>query len=180
MSFVRYVVVSALGFLISTGLAHAEAPSDAQIAEIVVKANQVDVDAGRLAMRKTATSAVKSFAAEMVAAHTQIGNEAVALVRKLGVTPEPSVTSHSLEGGGAANIALLSKLNAAQFDRAYVGHEVAYHRQVLEAVDDVLIPSAQNPELKALLRAVRPIFIAHLEHAQHLQDSLSGTAIAPQ
>lgn len=168
----RHLVVSAFGFLIAVGLARAETPSDAQIAEIVVKANQVDVDAGRLAMGRAANSGVKAFAAEMVAAHTEIGNQALALVRKLGVTPEPSVTSHSLEGGGAANIALLSKLDAAQFDRAYVGHEVAYHRQVLEAVDDILIPSAQNPELKALLVAVRPLFVAHLEHAQHLRDSL--------
>ena len=172
MSFVRYFVMSALCFLIAADLARAESPSDAQIAEIVVKANQVDVDAGRLAMSKTQSSDVKAFASEMVTAHTQIGNQAIALVRKLGVTPEPSVTSHSLEGGGAANIALLNKLDAAHFDRAYVGHEVAYHRQVLAAVDDILIPSAENSELKALLIAVRPIFVAHLEHAQHLRDSL--------
>lgn len=173
MHFARYLILSALGFLIAAaGPARAETPSDAQIAEIVVKANQVDVDAGRLAMSRTANSEVKAFAAEMVAAHTQIGNQARALVKKIGVTPEPSVTSHSLEGGGAANIALLEKLSVAQFDRAYVGHEVAYHRQVLAAVDDILIPGAENPELKALLVAVRPIFVAHLEHAQHLRDSL--------
>lgn len=172
MSFLRCLVVSALGLMATAGLARAETPTDAQIAEIVLKANQVDVDAGRLAMSKTANPKVKAFAREMIAAHTEIGKEALALVMKLGVTPEPSVTSHSLEGGGAANIELLSKLKGVQFDRAYVGHEVAYHRQVLGAVDDILIPSAENPELKALIRSVRPLFVAHLEHAQALRESL--------
>lgn len=167
-----YLAISTLGLILAIATAHAEAPTDSQIAEIVVKANQVDVDAGRLALSKTADPEVKAFAKEMIAAHTAIDNEAVALVKKLGVTPEPSVTSHSLEGGGAANVALLSKLMGREFDRAYVGHEVAYHRQVLEAVDNILIPSAQNSELKALLVSVRPIFVAHLEHAQHLRNSL--------
>lgn len=172
MSFARSMAVAALGLMSAGGIVRAETPTDAQIAEIVVKANQVDVDAGHLAVSKTANSKVKAFAREMIAAHTEIGNEAVALVRKLGVTPEPSVTSHSLEGGGAANIALLSNLNGVQFDRAYVGHEVAYHQQVLAAVDEILIPSAENPQLKALLQSVRPLFVAHLEHAQALRESL--------
>lgn len=172
MSFARCIAVAVIGLMVAAGSARAETPTDAEIAEIVVKANQVDVDAGRLAVSKTADSKVKAFANEMIAAHTQIGNEAVALVRKLGVTPEPSVTSHSLEGGGAANIALLSKLNGVQFDRAYVGHEVAYHQQVLAAVDEILIPSAENQQLKALLQSVRPFFVAHLEHAQALRESL--------
>jgi putative membrane protein len=44
---------------------------------------------------------------------------------------------------------------------------------VLDAVDHTLIPSAQNPELKALLVKVRPAFEAHLEMAKQLQTSLS-------
>lgn len=172
MSFLRCLAISALVLMSTAGLARAETLTDAQIGEIVIKANQVDVNAGRLAMSKTADPRVKAFAREMIAAHTEIGKQALALVMKLGVASEPSVTSHSLEGGGAANIELLRKLNGVQFDRAYVGHEVAYHRQVIEAVDDILIPGAENPELKALIRSVRPLFVAHLEHAQALRESL--------
>ncbi|MGH8220270.1 MAG: DUF4142 domain-containing protein [Steroidobacteraceae bacterium] len=172
MSLLRCFAILTFGLIAAVGLARAETPTDAQIAEIVVKANQVDVNAGRLAMSKTADPKVKEFASEMIAAHTDIGNRAVALVKKLGITPEPSVTSHSLEGGGAANVALLSKLSGREFDQAYIGHEVAYHKQVLAAVDEILVPSAQNPELKALLRSVRPIFVAHLEHAQAVRESL--------
>jgi putative membrane protein len=63
-------------------------------------------------------------------------------------------------------------LKGAAFDKAYVDHEVAYHQQVIDAIDKTLIPSASNAELKALLVKVRPAFIAHLEHARHLQGTL--------
>jgi putative membrane protein len=49
---------------------------------------------------------------------------------------------------------------------------VAYHESVLDALDKTLIPSAKNEELKALLVKVRPAFVAHLDHAKHLQAEL--------
>jgi putative membrane protein len=52
--------------------------------------------------------------------------------------------------------------------------KVAYHQQVLDAVDEVLIPNAANAELKALLVKVRPAVVAHLEHAKHLQKSTNS------
>jgi putative membrane protein len=66
----------------------------------------------------------------------------------------------------------LKQLKGAAFDKAYVDHEVAYHQQVLDAVDKALIPNAKNEQLKALLVKVRPAFVAHLEHAKHLQSTL--------
>jgi putative membrane protein len=65
-------------------------------------------------------------------------------------------------------------LKGTAFDKAYVDHEVAYHAQVLEALDKTLIPGARNAELKALLVKVRPAFAAHLEHAKQIQKSLAG------
>ena len=67
------------------------------------------------------------------------------------------------------NLANLKKLKDGQFDKAYIDHEVAYHEQVLGAIDKVLIPSAQNAELKGLIEKVRPAFQAHLDHAKHVQ-----------
>ena len=67
-------------------------------------------------------------------------------------------------------------LSGAAFDRAYVDHEVAYHQAVLDAMDSTLIPNAQNAELKALLVKVRPAFVAHLEHAKHIQAALAAKA----
>jgi len=152
--------------------AFAQSPNDAQIASIVVTANQVDIDAGQLAQATATNADVKKFAQLMITDHTGVNKSAVALVKKLNVTPEDNPTSESLKKGGEENVANLKKLKGAEFDKAYIDHEVAYHQQVLDALDKTLIPSAQNAELKALLVKVRPAFVAHLAHAKKLQAEL--------
>src|SRR5665213_1992467 len=149
--------------------AKAAGPSDPQIASIVVTANTVDIDAGKVAKAKSKNPEVKKFAAQMVTDHTSVNKSAVDLVTKLKVTPEDNDTSKSLKKGGDDNLANLKTLKGKAFDKAYVDHEVAYHQAVLDAVDNTLIPSAKNAELKALLVKVRPAFVAHLEHAKRLQ-----------
>ncbi len=61
----------------------------------------------------------------------------------------------------------------------YVDHEVAYHQQVLDAIDQVLAPNAKNPELKALIASVRPVIASHLQHAKLIQSRLAGGAPHP-
>lgn len=148
-------------------------PSDPQIAAIVVTANQVDIEAGKLAKSKSSSEAVKDFAELMIKDHSAVNQSATELVQKLHVTPESSASSRSLQQGGDQNLAKLKGMSGNAFERAYIDHEVAYHQAVLDTVDKTLIPSAKNAELKALLVKVRPAFVAHLEHAKQLQASLS-------
>jgi putative membrane protein len=157
---------------LTAGAAYAQAPSDPQIAGIVVTANQIDIDAGKLAKSRSKNKEVQSFANQMITDHTAVNKQAGALAKKLGVKPAGSETQTSLKKGAQENISNLKKLKGAEFDKAYVDHEVAYHQAVLDAIDKTLIPSAQNAELKSLLVSVRPAFVAHLEHAKMLQASL--------
>ena len=161
------VLASAAAWAASSG------PTDPQIAAIVVTANQVDIDAGKLAKANGHSKDVREFAQLMITDHTGVNKSATELVTKLHVTPEPNATSESLQKGGDDNLANLRTLHGAAFDKAYVDHEVAYHQAVLDAVDKTLIPSASNAELKALLVKVRPAFVAHLEHAKKVQASLT-------
>jgi putative membrane protein len=159
----------------TTALAQSDTHSsinDAQIASIVVTANQVDIDAGKLAASRAADPEVKKFAQLMVTDHTGVNKQAVDLATRLKVTPQDNDTSRSLKQGGDKNLETLNGLKGAAFDKAYVDHEVAYHQAVIDAVDKTLIPNASNAELKALLVKVRPAFVAHLEHAKHVQASL--------
>ena len=150
----------------------ASAPTDAQIAMIVVVADTVDVDYGKLAVKKTSNQAVKEFAETMVRDHTAVNDKAIALAKKLGVTPEASDTSKTLKADGKKQLAKLKALTGAEFDKAYVDNEVSYHEAVIGLLDKTLIPSTKNAELKSLLESGRPIFAAHLEHAKKLQTSL--------
>ena len=165
-------LVIAGSLLVPVAGAYAQGINDAQIASIVVTANQVDIDAGTLATARSTNADVKAFAQLMVTDHTGVNKSAVALVTRLKVTPEDNPTSQSLKAGGESNFATLKKLKGAAFDKTYIDHEVVYHQAVIDAVDKTLIPSAKNEELKALLVKVRPAFVAHLEHARHLQSSL--------
>jgi putative membrane protein len=165
-------IVIAGSLLVSGAGAYAQGVTDPQIASIVVTANQVDIDAGKLAKSMGSSADVKKFADQMITDHTGVNKSAVELVTKLKVTPEDNPTSQSLKKGGDDNVANLKTLKGAAFDKAYVDHEIAYHQAVLDAVDKTLIPSATNAELKALLVKVRPAFVAHLEHAKHVQSSL--------
>ncbi len=176
-------IIFASALLFATGGAFAQgtagtapaspAPTDAQIAHIVVTANQVDIDAGKLASTKGKSSSVRSFGKQMVTDHAGVNKQAVALVTKLKVTPEDNPTSQSLKQGGAENVKNLKGLKGAAFDKAYIDHEIAYHEQVLDAIDKVLIPNAKNAELKDLIVKVRPAFVGHLEHAKTIQASLA-------
>lgn len=165
-------IVIAGSLLLPGAAGAAQSINDAQIASIVVTANQVDVDAGKLAASTSKNPEVKKFALLMVTDHTGVNKQAVDLVTKLKVTPQDNATSQSLKAGGEKNIATLKALKGEAFDKAYVDHEVAYHQAVLDAVDQTLLPNATNVELKALLVKVRPAFVAHLEHAKHIQAAV--------
>ena len=169
------VTVAVAGLLFAGPLVGAQGVNDAQIAAIVVTANQVDIDAGELAAKQAADAEVRKFAERMVTDHKSVNKSAVDLATKLKVTPQENDTSRALKSGGEKNIAALKKLSGAAFDRAYIDHEVAYHAQVIEALDKTLIPGAANAELKALLVKVRPAFVAHMEHAKQIQTSLKKT-----
>jgi putative membrane protein len=165
-------VIAAAALGVATA-AWAQAPNDAQIAAIVVTANQVDIDAGKLAASKGTSPDVKAFGQMMVSDHTGVNKSASDLVTKLGVKPEDNPTAQSIKSGGADNVKNLQQMSGAAFDKAYIDHEIVYHETVLDALDKTLIPNAQNAELKALLVKVRPAFVAHRDKAKQIQATLA-------
>ncbi len=165
------IIAAALMLVVPAAFAQG-APNDAQIAHIVVTANQVDIDAGKLAEKKASSKEVKAFGKQMVTDHSGVNKQATALVKKLKVKPEDNPTSQALKKGGEENVKQLKTLKGAAFDKAYVDHEVDYHQQVLDAIDKTLLPNAKNAELKGLIEKVRPAIEAHLEHAKMLQSKL--------
>jgi putative membrane protein len=159
----------------AAGAAWAQAtgkPNDAQIAHIAYTADNIDIKAGQLALQKSQNTQVRAFAQDMVRDHTAVNDQALGLVKKLGVQPQDNDASRSLMRQAEAETKRLEGLNGAAFDRAYAEHELAYHRQVNDAVRGTLIPSASNPELKSLLETGLKIFEGHQQHAQQLVQGL--------
>ena len=169
MAFVRMAGVLAL-LVLATGSAWAQGSklNDAQIAHIAYTADQIDIQAGQQALEKSKNNEVRSFAQDMVRDHTAVNEKALALVKKLNVTPEDNSTSQTLSKQAAAKSAELAKLDGAAYDKAYINNEVAYHKTVNDALQNTLIPGASNPELKGLLTTGLKIFQGHQQHAEQV------------
>jgi putative membrane protein len=163
----RFLIALSLAALASSGVAYAaDAPNDAQIAHIAYTAGVIDISAAQQALKKSHNPKIISFAEEMARDHKAVNDQALALVKQLGVTPEDNATSEALNKGAKAEAATLAKLNGAAFDKAYIANEVAFHKTVDSALSDVLIPSAHNAKLKALLKQGLTLFTEHLKHAE--------------
>ncbi|HEX2842377.1 DUF4142 domain-containing protein [Hyphomicrobium sp.] len=168
------VIGAAIGLILAgaTTSALAEGPTDPQIAHIAYTAGDIDVKTAELALQKSKTKTVRAFAEDMVRDHKAVNDKALALVKKLNVTPEDNDTSKGLVKDADQERAKLAKLSGAEFDKAYVANEVAYHKTVNGALEKTLIPSSSNAELKGLLETGLKIFQGHQQHAEHLLGSL--------
>jgi putative membrane protein len=172
MRFVATAASLALALTSIPALAEDAKPNDAQIAHIAYTAGQIDIKAAELALKKSKNKEVRDFAENMVRDHTAVNDQALALVKKLNVTPEDNDTSKTLAKQAEAKRAELEKLSGAKFDKAYADNEVAYHKTVDGALETVLIPDAANAELKDLLKTGLKIFQGHEMHAERVAQSL--------
>jgi putative membrane protein len=150
----------------------ADGPTDAQIAHIAYTAGAIDIAAGKQALARSHNKEVRSFAQEMVRDHQAVNDKALALVKKLHVTPQDNPTSDALSKQAKATLDKLSHLSGRAYDRAYVANEVAYHNTVNGALEKTLIPSADNAELKSLLETGLTLFREHEAHAEHVAKDL--------
>jgi putative membrane protein len=171
--FVRLsAAIAALSLVASAVLAEGANPTDPQIAHIAYTAGVIDIAAAKQAISKAGSKDVKAFAEDMVRDHEAVNKQALDLVKKLKVTPEDNDTSKTLSKQASDKLAELAKLKGADYDKAYVANEVAYHKAVNGALETQLIPSASNAELKSLLQTGLKIFQGHQQHAEHVAAAL--------
>lgn len=152
--------------------AHAETvtPSDAEIIGILGAANHGEIQSAQEAARKSAHPEIKQFAERMLKEHTEMNKESTALASKLGLKKEQSTTSKMLTKKAQADLKKLKELNGAEFDKEYVGDQVIMHKLVLETIENVLVKSADHPELKTLLSQAQTHVDAHLQEARKLKE----------
>jgi len=171
--FVRLsAVIAVMGLLSSFALTEDAKLTDPQIAHIAYTAGVIDIAAAKQALSQASNKEVRAFAEDMVLDHEAVNKLALDLVKKLKVTPEDNDTSKTLSKNAADKLAELGKLKDAEFDKAYVANEVAYHKAVDSALEITLIPNANNAELKSLLQTGLKIFQGHEQHAEHVAASL--------
>lgn len=147
--------------------------TDPEVASVAVTANQIDIDYAGIAQKKSTNSEVLNFAKTMINDHKAVIAQAVALTKKLNVTPQTNALTKKLLADANKTQKQLKAKKGVDFDKAYINNEVAYHKAVIDAVEKVLIPETDNAELKALLENVVPALKTHLSHAEMLQKTMN-------
>ena len=180
MKFSGIKIVSAVAllgsFVFASEAAAQQPPSDANIGAIVLAANQIDMDYAKIALSKSKNKEVLAFAQQMATDHAAVQKSVVELAGKLKLTPVDDATSNSLKSKAVDAKAKLNSLHGKEFDKFYIDNEVSYHKLVIGAMTNVLIPNAQNAELKSALQGALPLFQGHLEHAEKVQSSVDPYA----
>lgn len=141
---------------------------DATIVAIFDEANTADIETSGLAEKRGSSADVRALGKQFAHDHTAVRQQGRDLAKKLGVKP----TKPNPDAGATAAAAALKDLRSkhgAEFDKAYLAHEVAYHQSVIDALNNTLIPAIQNAELKAFVQKIVPAFEGHLAAAKNLQ-----------
>lgn len=147
--------------------------TDPEIAHVGVTANKIDIGYAEIAIKMSSNKDIITFAETMKRDHEGVIKQAVDLVTKLGVTPkENNVSSSMLKDAEEMKKKLKSK-KGEDFDKSYINNEVAYHKAVIAAIRDILVPQSNNQELKDFLNAILPALETHLKHAEMVQEKVN-------
>lgn len=153
----------------------APALDDATIVAIFDAANTADIETGALAAQRGQSRQVREFGKMLADVHALVRQQGRDLAGKLGVTPTPPAN----DAAAAAHVdamAALRSVSDADFDRAFLLHEVAFHKAVIDAVNTTLLPAIDNAELRKLVVDVAPAFQAHMLAAQKMEEQLGSSA----
>ena len=149
--------------------------NDPTIVAIFDAANTADIETGTLAAEQGASKEVRDFGAMLARDHKTVRQQGRDLATKLHVTPTPPANDQSAVDHATA-MKRLRGLHGAEFDHAFLQHEVAFHKAVIDAVTSTLLPAIQNAELKDLVVKVAPAFQAHMLAADNLDKKLMPKA----
>ncbi len=168
-------VLAMLAITLSAMPAQAESPADLndlQIAHVAYIADNIDIRYAHLALAISQNPAIHKFAETMIRDHTAVNEQALALLEKLGASPQDNFLSQALNKDAERIIDEMSQLRGAEFDRYYAKNELQYHRAVNDLVANSFIPNIENEEVRALFKTGLEIFRAHESHAEKMVSSL--------
>jgi putative membrane protein len=134
--------------------------------------NNTDISYARLAPTRAQHEDVKTFAERMITDHVGVNGLITDLFNKLGLAAEDNTASLDLRDESSNKRDILRELSGFAFDSTYMENEIAYHRRFLTSIDNVMLPSVRNGELRILLMSIRPAIATHLSHAEQTRANV--------
>ena len=173
MTYPKTILFAAISIVATVSVAHAQAGlNDLEVAHAAYTADLIDIEYAKIALAKTKSAEVKTFAELMIRDHTAVNEGAGKLLKKLNVEAKNNDFSKTLRAGADKKEAELKALNGEAFDRAYAANELAYHQTVNKIVGEIWLPAIQNAELKTFLGQALATFKIHEDHAGHMVTAL--------
>lgn len=159
-------------FMSSLAFAQAGAIEDAEIISILKTVNKGEIDAAKRAQTKASNPEVRKYAQLMIADHEKAAQATAAVAKAAKATTINSEYSRSLKKENDQAMRKMKKLQGNAFDQAYMDSQIQMHQKVLQLIDSTLLPSARNPQLKALITDIRPVIESHWQQAKQIRSAI--------
>ena len=178
MNFNRFFVCMFLLTTSATVIAQESAPSvtkdfsDGQIIKIMMAANDGEISAGKVASKKADNVEVKAFGKMMVEDHTKNDMKGRALAKAEKIKPALSSMVAKLKATKVATLTNIKARKGTDFDKAYMKSQVSMHQDLLNDLDQKLIPSVTSSKLKSFLEETKHHVEMHLTKAKEIQAKL--------
>jgi len=149
--------------------------SDGQIAAIVAALNQGEIVESQAVRDRLVNADVRDFAQMLIADHSQALQKGQAILSQLGIVPVENDNSKELQMGAQLFVQAAASLEGTALDRTFVAHQVLGHLKALAVIDGLLLTSAKEPQIRALLTEGRTMVAMHLHQVTILQARLAGS-----
>jgi putative membrane protein len=150
---------------------------EAEAAQILRAINENELAVSRIARQRSQNEDILRYAAVMIADHAGMTQLLDSMLPP--ISDSVNAESRALRAAGTLLADSLGRIEGG-FNNSYITAQIAAHEQALLLLDTAIIPSARNPQLKKLLRDLRPAVVAHLQRAQQIwaERQASGAAAA--
>lgn len=153
----------------ATGTAGTAADIDRDFVADQLEDGDAEVRLGRLAEERATNADVKAFGRMMVEEHTMAGTDLKRIAGQHNITPDADDMDDVED-----DFERLSKLEGADFDRAYIDMMVDEHEEAVNELEGKVNDNDEHADVKAWVTNTLPKIRQHLERAKQLRDALDA------
>ncbi|MCO8167150.1 DUF4142 domain-containing protein [Pseudomonas sp. 21LCFQ02] len=159
----------ALSLFVAMASTTAFAASPAAFVDDASAKSIAEIENGKLAVEKSQSADVKTFAEMMIKDHTAANEKLkdIAATKKLEVSDDAELMDKAKK--------MILEYRDASFDKAYAENQVTAHEQTIKLFEDEA-KNGDDPEVKAFAAETLPKLKTHLEAARKLATSHGGKA----
>lgn len=145
--------------------------SDAKVVSLFQTIDANQIEGAQVARRQASSKIVRDYANRLASEHAALLIRKDVLVDRIHVQPEKSSLASSVDPANHDMLNALAKKSGPDFDRAYIGYQIAMHNEALDIVEYTAI---DDPQLKQQLLESRPDLVAHAAKARSIRRQLLG------